>query len=70
MRLSDWIKRSGGRVIVAKRLGVTPQALHYWITGKASPNMKSIVAIIELSGGKVNIIDILADTRPGARRRK
>lgn len=63
MKLSEWIESVGGRARAAAKLDMTPEAIHYWLAGKNTPTFKTIFRIIELSGGRVTIKDILEETK-------
>ena len=64
MTLSDWIAERGGRKAVAEELGVTEEAIHYWLTKQSTPRLETMVKIIKLSGGKLSIVDIIHATKP------
>lgn len=64
MKLSEWIAANGGRAAVARRLGVSPQAVHYWLNRKASPQVKTMKRIEEISKGQVTISAIVDETTP------
>lgn len=63
MQLSAWVAESGGRHRVSSLLGVTEQAVHYWLTGKATPKFETIFRIVELSRGRVSVKEIFDETR-------
>ena len=62
MKLSSWVKREGGRERVAKLLGVTPVAVHHWLSGRATPKWSTAYKIMELSKGKVTAREIAEET--------
>lgn len=70
MTLRDWIDREGGRKAVAAKLRVTPEAIYYWLMGKATPNFKTIFEIVRLSEGKVTMKQILDETKTAERAAK
>ena len=67
MKLSVWIAENGGRTRVAKKLGVTTAAVHYWLTSRATPKWSTIYKIHTLSKGRVTSREILEETNHRAR---
>lgn len=63
MKLSKWIQKIGGRTEAAMRLNVTPGAVHYWLTGRATPKWSTIYRIVELSHGAVSQREIFEETK-------
>lgn len=59
MRLSKWIAVNGGRDALARTLKITPQTVHYWVTGKGCPTALMMVNIIQATNGAVSAKDIL-----------
>lgn len=62
MTLKEWVADRGGPVVVASKLGVTRQAVLYWLAGKATPRPPMIFKIVQLSGGKLTYRQILEET--------
>ena len=42
----------------SRRLGVSPVAVHYWVTGARRPNAQHTLAIEELTEGRVTARDL------------
>lgn len=40
-----------------KKVDITPQAVHYWFSGKSIPHVSSAFIIKELTGGELTIKD-------------
>ena len=54
----------GGRQKVAKLLGVTPVAVHYWVTGQEPLPMRRALQLAQLSsatGHSVSLYDLRSD---------
>lgn len=62
MKLSDWIESVGGRPAAAALIGVTPEAIHYWMAKKSTPNFHTMFKIGELSKNKVTPGQMLEET--------
>lgn len=43
------IKKSGGIIALAARLGVSRQAIHAWLSGKSVPSGRHVVALISFT---------------------
>lgn len=63
MKLSVWIESIGGRAEAASRLKVTPEAISYWLSGKATPKWETVFRILDESKGKVSPREILEETK-------
>jgi DNA-binding transcriptional regulator YdaS (Cro superfamily) len=70
MKLSTWISAEGGREAVARKLGVTPSAIHYWLKKGNLPRPRVIVQIGKLSGGQVTVGDIWDEVLAPKKSRK
>ncbi len=60
MTFADWVDTQGGRIAVAKKLDVSPQAVHYWFHGKSAPRWRTLMKIKKLSKGKIKPFDVYA----------
>lgn len=63
MLLSEWISAVGGRRRASILLRVTPETIHYWLAGKSSPELKTIIRIVNVSEGRVSMREILEETK-------
>lgn len=52
MTLQEWISEVGPRE-VARRLGVSRQAVYYWLRGRSRPGLWNAQRIERMSGGRV-----------------
>ncbi len=62
MKLSEWVRKEGGAVPVALKLGTTPHAVRYWLKGIFTPRPKTMLQIVALSKGKVSLAEIVIET--------
>lgn len=69
VKLSEWISANGGRDAVARQLGVTEEAIHYWLRKRITPRVETMQRIVELSKGKVSFEEIIEETKPQAKAR-
>lgn len=65
----DWVVKNGGPVNVASILDVTPFAVRHWVNRKGWPKVKTILEIIELSGGKLTFETIVDSCKPAPKRK-
>ncbi len=63
MKLSAWILEVGGRKVAARKLGVTPEAIYYWLRKGVTPGFPTMSRIVKLSSGKVTLTDIIEETK-------
>lgn len=62
MKLSQWVRRQGGPVAVARLLETTPHAVRYWLNGINTPRVATMLRIVALSNGEVTIPEIVRET--------
>ena len=61
VKFRTWIGDFGGPVKLAKALGLTRQAVYYWLSGKQSPRKTHMKQIIELSKNKLTYSDLMGE---------
>ena len=60
MKLQDYIKQNGLRKDwFARKVGVTPQTLHNWLTGQAEPSTTNKRKVYSVTGGNVTPNDFV-----------
>ncbi len=69
MDLQSWVAANGGGTEVARRLKLNRVAVWQWTARRSWPKTKSILKLIELSGGALTFESIILSTTPPKERR-
>lgn len=57
MQLRDYLAANGGAIEMARKLGVTPEAVRLWASGARIPKPKHMTKIDAVTGGQVTYRD-------------
>jgi DNA-binding XRE family transcriptional regulator len=57
-RLAAWVDSQGGAIPLARKLGITPHAIRFWVRGLNHPTVKLAKKIIRLSKNKLSYTDL------------
>ena len=60
MKLKTYLKRRKLTLkAFAKKVGITPQAIHYYVTGQRTPQLGIAMDIVRATDGEVSLRDLL-----------
>jgi len=68
MNFKKWVTDTGGQAALARRLGVTRQAVQLWVSGQATPSDKYVMRIEIMSLFEVSEFDIRRQCKARQRR--
>lgn len=68
MNFKKWVNDTGGQANLARKLGVSRQAVQLWVSGQSTPSDKYVAWIEFLSGQEVNEFDIRRQCKARQRR--
>lgn len=62
-RFRNWIKASGGPIMVGRMIGVESPTVKEWLNGRASPKALRMQELVRLGKGAFSYDDIINETK-------